>query len=144
MITTPALVIRRLYTASPERVYEAWTNPAIAVKFFCPGDVVAANVRMDVRLGGTYSIDMRRTGGDVWTVTGTFRDVQPGRRLEMTWRWTEDNPSDEIETLLTVEFHPADGGTELVLTHAQFRSDQSRSNHENGWSMILEKLVQAL
>jgi uncharacterized protein YndB with AHSA1/START domain len=59
----------------------------------------------------------------------------------MTWRWEEDKPEDEHDTLLTLEFRDLDGGTELVLTHEQFASEDSRDGHQKGWTAIMERLA---
>ncbi len=142
--TVPALVIRRTYDAAPERIYAAWTDPAIAKQFLGPGEVCADEVQMDVRTGGTYRIAMRRPQGDVWTVAGEYREVVPNRRLSMTWRWLEDDPADEQETLLTLEFNPAGGGTELVLTHDYFATEESRNGHGDGWSTTLSQLSELM
>lgn len=136
----PALVMRRTYDASPERVFAAWTDPAAAAVFMSPGDVKATDITMDVRVGGSYRIVMRMPDGSVMPVSGTYREVVPAKRLSMTWRWEEDNPSDERDTLLTLEFFDRGGKTEFVLTHENFASTESRENHEHGWASIMEKL----
>ncbi len=138
--TVPALVIRREYAAPPQRVYEAWTDPQIAREFLCPQGMTVGDIAMDVRAGGTYRIDMRTAENEAYVAFGTYRDVQPGRRLSMTWQWQEDNPAEEHETLLTLEFNPRGSGTELVLTHERLSSEESRKNHEHGWISMLQKL----
>jgi uncharacterized protein YndB with AHSA1/START domain len=142
--TVPSLVIRRTYDVAPERVYQAWTTPEVAKQFLGPDDVKAAEVDMDVRVGGTYHIVMQMSDGERWTVGGTYREVVPARRLQMTWRWQEDDPKDEHETLLTLEFNPHNGGTELVLTHEKFASQESRDGHLRGWEAILDALRSVL
>ncbi len=142
--TVPALVIRRTYDAAPERVYAAWTDPSIAKHFLGPGEVCAQEVEMDVRAGGTYRIAMRRPQGDVWTVVGEYREVVPNRRLSMTWRWLEDDPADERETLLTLEFNPDGAGTELVLTHECLATQESRDGHGDGWNAILSQFSELM
>ncbi len=138
--TVPALVIRRTYDAPPERVFEAWTTPELAKQFLGPDEVGAAEVEMDVRDGGTYRVVMQMPDGQQWIVGGIYREVRPPRRLQMTWRWKEDDPREEHDTLLTLEFNPHNGGTELILTHDQFASEQSRASHGHGWESILEQL----
>jgi uncharacterized protein YndB with AHSA1/START domain len=138
--TIPALVIRRILNAPPERVYQAWTNTSLATEFLCPQEVTVADVALDVRVGGAYHIAMRKSDGEVWTVRGVYRDVQPNRRLSMTWKWDEENPADEQETLLTIDLAPHGSGTELTLTHERFASEESRNNHEHGWNSLLDKM----
>lgn len=138
--TIPALVIRRTLNASPQRVYEAWTQPELAKQFMCPEDVTIADCSFDVRVGGAYRIVMRKPDGEELVVRGVYRDVQPNRRLEMNWTWEEDRPEDEQDTQLVLEFAPHGTGTELTLTQTQFSKAESRTNHEGGWNSILDKM----
>lgn len=142
--TVPALVIRRTYDVPPERVFQAWTTPELAKQFIGPNDVAAPEVDMDVRTGGTYRIVMQMTDGERWTVGGEYREVRPPHYLQMTWRWKEDDPSEERDTLLTLEFNPHDGGTEMILTHEQLASEESRAGHERGWEAIADQLRKVL
>lgn len=140
----PALILRRRYKASRERVFAAWTKPELAVKFLGPGDVSAPEIEMDVRTGGSYRIMMLKPDGEKLFVGGTYRDVRAPERLSMTWRWEEENPADEHDSLLTLEFNDLCGETELVLTHEQLASAESRDQHEHGWGLIMDQLASAL
>jgi uncharacterized protein YndB with AHSA1/START domain len=137
----PALTLRRRYTAPRARVFAAWTNPEIAATFLGPGDVKVPEIRMDVRTGGSYSITMLMPDGERMVVTGVYREVVAPERLSMTWRWQEDDPADEFDSLVTLEFNELGAETEVVLTHAQLRSVESRDRHEGGWSDILDQLA---
>ncbi|HEY5426446.1 MAG TPA: SRPBCC domain-containing protein [Candidatus Tumulicola sp.] len=139
-----ALVLRRTYAVPRQRVFDAWTQPELAIKFLGTGDITVSEVRMDVRTGGTYTIAMLQPNGERWNVVGTYLDVRPPERLSMTWRWEEDKPEDEHDTLLTLEFNEVDGGTELVLTHEHFATADSRDGHQRGWTAIMERLDAAL
>ena len=127
-----------------ERVFDAWTNPELAMKFFGPGDVTVPEMEMDVRTGGTYRIVMVMPDGERMNVGGTYREVRAPERLSMTWRWEEDDPADEFDTLLTLDFNEVAGGTELVLTHEQLASVESRDRHADGWGKILDQLEATL
>jgi uncharacterized protein YndB with AHSA1/START domain len=140
----PAIVLRRTYRAPRQRVFDAWTTPQLAAKFLGPGDVTVPEVEMDVRQGGTYRIVMLMPDGERYIAGGTYREVLAPERLSMTWRWEEDNPADEYDSLLSLEFNEVAGGTELVLTHEQLQSVESRDKHADGWGKILEELAGAL
>lgn len=139
--TAPSLTLRHTYDAPRARVFDAWTKPEIAARFMGPMEVKATDITMDVRQGGAYSITMVKPDGERLVTSGVYREVVIPERLVMTWRWHEDDPADEHETLLTLEFNEHDNGTELVLTHAQFASEESRDNHRFGWGSILDKLA---
>lgn len=140
----PALVLRRAYAAPRQRVFDAWTKPELAARFFGPGDVTVPEIQMDVRTGGTYRIVMLMPDGERMNVSGTYREVRAPERLSMTWRWEEDDPADEFETLLTLEFNELADGTELVLTHEQLASVESRDRHADGWGKIMDALAGTL
>ncbi len=140
----PAIVLRRTYKASRDRVFDAWTKPEIAARFFGPGDVATRDIKMDVREGGSYSIVMEPPEGEKLLVRGTYREVRRPERLSMTWSWKEDDPKDEVESLLTLVFNEVDGGTEVVLTHEQLASVESAERHTEGWTAILDQLAAAL
>lgn len=136
----PSLALRRVYAASPERVYAAWTDPELAPRVLCPGDMTIPSAAFDVRVGGAYRIEMRTPDGEAFVARGVYREVVPVRRLVMTWSWEEDDPAEEHESLLTLEFAPHGTGTELTLTHARLKDVASRDRHEHGWTSILDKL----
>jgi uncharacterized protein YndB with AHSA1/START domain len=139
--TVPGLVMRRTYEAPPERVYQAWTQPELAQQFLCPGDVKIAEIQLDVRVGGTYRIVMQQPDGEQLVVSGVYREVKPASKLSMTWKWEEDDPKDEHESLVSLDFAPHGNGTELTLRHELLASVESRNNHEHGWSLILDNLT---
>ena len=76
--------------------------------------------------------------GERFKADGTYRDAR-ARAAFMTWRWEEDKPEEEHDTQLKLECNEQDGGTELVLTHEQFASVESRGRHERGWTIMLDQ-----
>jgi len=138
--TVPAIIIHRNYSASPQQVYAAWTDPKLASQFMCPEDVKSGKIDMDVRVGGKYRIEMLMPNGETYVAYGVYKDVQPAKRLSMTWTWEEDNKAEEHETLLTIDLAPNGSGTDLTLTHEKLASQKSADDHTHGWNSILDKL----
>ncbi|MEO7039794.1 MAG: SRPBCC domain-containing protein [Candidatus Elarobacter sp.] len=136
----PALVLRRTYNVSRETLFSAWTKPESARLFLGPDDVTVPEIQMDVRVGGTYRIVMLLADGERLVVSGVYREVRRPERLSMTWRWEEDEPEQERDTLLSLDFNDVGGATELVLTHENFASAESRDRHEHGWTAIMAEL----
>lgn len=137
----PAVVLRRTYPVPRERVYAAWTDPEIAARFLGPGDVVCSDITMDVRLGGRYSLTMNSPEMGKMTVRGTYVEVKAPERLSMTWRWEEDDPAEEYDSLLTLEFQDRNGHTDFVLRHEKIATQESRDRHEGGWTAIVDQLA---
>lgn len=138
------LVMRHTFNAPQARVFEAWSSPEILSEFIAPREF-HARVEADVRTGGNYRIAMIAPDGGEMYVRGTYRDVTPPSRIVCTWAWEEENPKDEQQTLLTLEFNAIDATkTELVLTHVNFRDAAQRDRHQHGWAGVFEKLERAL
>lgn len=81
---TLEVYVDRQFDATPERVWQMWTQPDQLQKWWGPEGLTAPVVRMDAREGGTYLYSKRSPDGlEQWT-TGTYREVSPPERLVMT------------------------------------------------------------
>jgi uncharacterized protein YndB with AHSA1/START domain len=105
-----------------------------------PAPVTVESAELDARVGGRYRIAMDSTGTK-YVATGEYREIDPGRRLVMTWGW--EGPT-RYDTLLTVLFEDKDGGTEVTLTHERFATAEDAGHHEHGWAGSLDKLATLL
>lgn len=139
--TTRALHIVRTVAASAERVFEAWTDPEQVKLWTCPDPGARVDVEVDLRVGGHYSIRMHVEGGP-FTARGTYREVDPPRRLVYTWGWKEEAHAMNAETVVTVEFVPAEDGTEIRLTHDGFPTTDDRDGHAEGWQICVGRFVE--
>lgn len=93
----------------------------------------------------TATVDLRAGGAFQWTVTpgnvaaGTFREIEPGRRLVFGWGWESgvDLPPDASTVTVTIE--PADGGTRVTILHEGLTEELAKA-HAEGWEHYLERL----
>lgn len=137
--TPTALRIERLYTASPERLYEAWTRPEWISRWFAPTPEHTVVVPIfEPEIGGRYRLEFHHSGGNVHIVEGVFRELTPGRRIAMTWGWVHREFPDD--TLVTVELTPEGSGTRLVLTHEHLPTVEEQQHHGQGWIGCLARL----
>ena len=138
------LIMRHTFNATPERVYAAWTDPQIMREFMCVPGNARVEVETNVHVGGTFRIVMDRDDGEQFVAVGTYRELVPNERIVCTWSWEEDDPALARETMLTLEFASRGTGTELTLTHENFRDQQQRDNHAQGWGAMLAGLERVL
>ena len=135
-----ALNLRRTFSAPPERVFRAWTEPQEMKQWWGPGEYSAPQVEVDLRVGGRFRIAMKPPEGDLFYLGGEYREVVPPKRLVFTWQWE----GDPVETLVTLEFLDLGGMTELIVTHERFPDEEQCQRHREGWSATLEKLPRVL
>ena len=136
-MTDLRLTCRHVIKASPERVYNAWLDPATMTKFMLPRpDMHVREARSDVRVGGRFHEIM--IGDKDYPHEGTYKALTPLSRMVFTWEAPWSAPGSQVELVL----NPVPGGTEVVLTHLNFMSEESRDGHMQGWTGILGKLAQ--
>ncbi|MHA1536426.1 MAG: SRPBCC family protein [Alphaproteobacteria bacterium] len=139
--TSEVVRITKLLPASPEQVFDAWTDPESLAKWFLPGPVKVGPVEVDLRIGGRYRIVVvvGEAEREHW---GEYLEIERPDRLVFTW--FSDNTGGG-ETLVTIEFKAHGSGTtgartELILTHEQLPDRQAAMQHEAGWTNILDAL----
>lgn len=79
-------------------------------------------------------------GVDHWA-GGTFKDIDPPRRLVMTFAWEATN---DAETLLTVTFDGDRDSTVMTFRHSGLTTEASRQGHAEGWNESFDKLAERL
>ncbi len=140
--TVPAIKMTRMINAPAAKVFEAWTDVAQLKRWFAPHPYEVREATADVRPGGRYRFVAASEDDGPHTTTGEYLELEPGRRLVMTWFYEGPFGDDETPSVLTVDFREvAPGVTELTLTHAELRDDEGG---REGWTLILDKLAALL
>jgi uncharacterized protein YndB with AHSA1/START domain len=137
------LIIERVFKTSPEKVFKAWTDPAILVKWWGPEGFDTPECKMDVRPGGAWRSTMVSPEGKPHTVSGVYREISPPKRLVMTWGWEEDGKRGH-ETVVDLTFEPTPGGTKMRLVQSVFETASSRDGHSQGWNSSFNDLERIL
>jgi uncharacterized protein YndB with AHSA1/START domain len=150
-LSTLMLTQSRVIRAPRASVYLAWANPDFIKQWFGPDAMFCSAVSLDVRVGGTYRIEMhikpdappqaRANLSQEAAVTGTYTQVVPNELLQFTW---EPSWSPGERSLVTISLRDITTGTEFTLRHEKFAGDQSRDAHSQGWSRALDKLTAQL
>jgi uncharacterized protein YndB with AHSA1/START domain len=94
---------------------------------------------VDARTGGKFLIVMRHSG-KVVKHSGSYLEIDPPKRLSFTWNSVN---TDSLDTIVTIEFHEVDHGTDLTLTHRRLPVTRVDS-HRDGWTLIIAKLEEVL
>jgi uncharacterized protein YndB with AHSA1/START domain len=142
------LRITRRFAAPCEKVFQAWTDPERLKRWFAPSDDYSTpHADVDLRVGGTYRIQIKAPDGAIYTAKGSYKEIQPAEWLVFSWSW--EGPGwrglkEFYETLVTVELRTVPAGTELTLTHEFFPTAEERDKHRSGWTGCLTRLIEAL
>jgi uncharacterized protein YndB with AHSA1/START domain len=135
--------LHRALSSPCSAVFSACVEPAELAKWWGPRGFTAPSIEMDLRVGGAYRIAMQPPEGDLFYLSGEFREVEAPTRLVYTFRWEDPDPEDR-ETVVTVALGDRGPSTEFVLLQEGFATERRRALHENGWTESLDRLEQLL
>ena len=119
------LEVSRLIKADQDRVFSAWTDPAMSVQWWGAGGVKCSAAEMDLVVGGVYRIANEAPDGTTMWITGTFSRVDPPREVAYTWA-REPIADDTIYSLVEVTFEKADEGTLVTIVQTRIASPSSQ------------------
>ncbi len=121
---TDAVRLTRVLPAPPEAVWAALTRPEALASWFWPASL-GTHIKI---INDEYRIEASHPA---MAVSGRYLELDPPRRVVMTWRW--DGIDDE--TLVTIELSPEGEHTRLSLVH-----EPHTDGHEQGWRDCLDRL----
>ncbi len=140
------LVVTRFIPAPREKVYAAWTTPALLTQWFTPPPWTTPHAELDVRPGGANFIVMRGPDGTEMPNRGVYLEVIPNARLVITDAYTEAwEPSAKPFMTLVLTFENENGGTRytaraLHWTAADCEAHEKMGFHE-GWGIATDQLA---
>ena len=134
----PVVSVTRRIAASPERVFRAWVEPELLVRWQFPDRSTRLEVAaFEARPGGGYTFRFHAEDGHVDTVRGTFLELVPPKRLVFTWTWDTSDPDGGVETQVSVELATDGNGTRVSVRHERLPTPSSCLRHQQGWTGAL-------
>jgi uncharacterized protein YndB with AHSA1/START domain len=153
------LVIERIFDAPRELVWKAWSDPAMAMRWWGPKGFTAPACEIDFRVGGKSLMAMQspdfNDGRPIWS-TGIYREIVPFERIVVTDSFADENgnvvPASDYgmpgdipeEMLITVEFEDVGGKTKMTLRHEGLPAGEMQGGANTGWNESFDKLAAAL
>jgi uncharacterized protein YndB with AHSA1/START domain len=139
------LEITRLFDASREAVFDAWTLKERLDQWTAPHGFTILYSEGDLRPGGEWRCCMVAPDGTKHPVSGVYREIIEDEFLSFTHAWEDAEGKRGHDTLVTVRLEDAPGGkTKMIFRQGAFDSVESRDGHAGGWGEALEKLESLL
>jgi uncharacterized protein YndB with AHSA1/START domain len=130
-----ALVVRRVFKTDRQTLFAAFARADEMSRWFFPWKGGRAEATNRFEVGGTYQVEMFPPDGGSYMHTGEYKDIVPQQKIVFTW-----NSPAVKDTLVTIELHEVNGGTEVVLTHEFLPSEEAYGSHQEGWAGCLDRL----
>ncbi len=132
------ITITRTVAATPDRVFDAWTDVAQLARWWWP-QLAGTTYDVDARAGGRYRIHSPAIGITAW---GEYTDVDRPRRLAFTWNWEGEGETDvgSVVDDVVVTFEPAGEATLVTVEHTSLVHVED-GGAEQGWNDVMDRLV---
>jgi uncharacterized protein YndB with AHSA1/START domain len=126
------LFIERTFAAPAQLVFDMWSKREHMLRWMGPADSRCTEAEIDFRVGGAWSarVLMERYGEA--RMGGRYLEIDPGRRIVMTFNWLHD--STDPETVITLTFTEVEGKTIQTFHQTPFENVPRRDSHINGWN----------
>ena len=136
-------VLERTYSASPDRVFGAWADPAAKARWMSgPAEWTRTEHELDFRVGGReVSRVAAPDGGPVYTYEARYQDIVANRRIVYAYDMYLDDQRISV-SLATVELEPNGAGTRLIFTEQDVFLDGADSvdQRQQGSGTLLDAL----
>jgi uncharacterized protein YndB with AHSA1/START domain len=113
MTTQNSISLHRVLTASPEKIYRAFTDPDAMARWLPPNGFTGKVHHMDAKVGGTFKMSFTNFGsGTTISFGGEYLELVPNERL----RYTDvfDDPNLPGVMTVTVTLKKVSVGTEIT------------------------------
>ena len=137
------LVVTRLFDASPQILFKAWSQPDLFRRWWVPkgAPMTLVSCDMDVRTGGKYRLEFGTGESDTMAFYGKYLEVIPDQRIV----WTNDEGEEGAVTTVTFE---AQGEKTLLTFHEIYSSkealDEAMTGSAAGLPQQLDQLEELL
>jgi uncharacterized protein YndB with AHSA1/START domain len=141
MTASNTVQLHRVLSATPERVYRAFTDPDAMAKWLPPHGFTGKVHDMDARAGGRYRMSFTNfSNGQSHSFGGTYVELKPNELL----RYTDvfDDPNLPGEMMTTVTLKAVSCGVELRVVQEGIPAMIPVEQCYLGWQQSLTLLTQ--
>jgi uncharacterized protein YndB with AHSA1/START domain len=140
------LVIIRLIDAPREKVFKAWTDPALLKQWFAPKPYTTPVAELDVRPGGANLVVMRSPDGQDLPNRGVYLEVVANERLVFTDAYTKAWEPSEKPFMTVILTFADEGGKTRYTARVRHWTVADREAHEKmgfhqGWGQCADQLA---
>jgi uncharacterized protein YndB with AHSA1/START domain len=133
---TTEITVTRTIPATPEEVYDVWTDPK------SPGGpwFGATKVIVNMAVDGLFYLAVGHES-KMWPHYGRFVKLERPKVVEHTWM---SESTKGLESVVTVSLEKQGAGTLVTLRHSGVPDDEPGRKHKEGWDWVLGALADSL
>src|SRR6202142_2992647 len=125
------VALERTYDASPETVWQAWTNPGMLKQWWGPDNVSIPECEVDLKVGGKFYIVMEAGEaigpykGTKWPMEAEFTVVEPNSKLSYkakAWVGEQSDADTMIDQTTEITMIEDNGKTTVKVIAAIYKT----------------------
>ena len=133
------LRLERLFDATPEEVFDAFTDPEAQRQWYQDREGWKVEPRGELRAGGRWEVAFGPPNEVPYREENRFSEVvRPHRLAYLSTFHMPDGRS--FDTTLVVTFEAKQGKTLLTIVQSGFESARDRDDHQGGWPGFIDRL----
>ncbi len=142
------IVMSRVFDAPRPLVFKAWTDPRHISAWWGPHGFENTECAVDLRVGGTFRLQMRAPDGKLYPCQGTYREIVEPERIAYLGVAEDSHPCGAglpPRALVTIDFTEQQDNKTLLTIHTRLESAAAKQaaaqgGYIAGWSDSLERL----
>ena len=145
-ISDRELVLSRLIDAPREKLFRAWTEPALLKQWFAPLPYTTPVVELDLRPGGASLVVMRDPDGREFPNRGVYLEIVKNERIVFTDAYTKAwEPSEKPFMTVILTFADESGKTRYTARVLHWtvadRETHEQMGFHKGWGICADQLA---
>ena len=130
------------FNVAASRLFQAWTQEEDLRQWWHPMENKLKSLVNELQTGGRVEYSFENSENkEVFTINGTYKEVEQGKKLVYTWNWQLPTATiQDSEYLLTVQFESTGNGSRLNITQENFANEEAVQPHREGWEKALSEL----
>lgn len=132
--------LHRVYKASPEKIYKAFTDADAQAKWLPPNGFTCKVHHLDAKIGGTYKMSFTNfTTGKSHSFGGKYLDLIPNELIRYSDQF--DNPALPGEMISTITITQVSCGSEVTIVQENVPDIIPPEMCYLGWQDSLDQLA---
>jgi uncharacterized protein YndB with AHSA1/START domain len=138
--STEGFTFTRVFDATPQQVWRAWTDPDKAAQWWHPRGMTTPreSVSIDAKVGGTYQYTMvDDLSGEEYPTGGTYHEVIENKQLIFTW----GTPGDVNAPVVTVTIEDLGELTRMTFSIEGVTGVSGDDSYYDGWESAIDNFA---
>ena len=134
------LSIEKVFDATIETVWEAWTNPDHVIKWWAPPGMKIEIIEHNFKVGGKWKYSMPMPDGNLFISEGTYLAIEPPKRIVTTADFKPMTEGVELHVSFEAEGDKTRFTFSVVHETEDYARQQEKMGFYNGWGSAFKRM----